>query len=490
MPNWGGPSIVEYFAEHEGYKCGYCKGTDSNYSHGMWAHVLRVLDYEDLINRGWRRSGCYCYKPTMNKTCCPQYTIRCLATEFTLTKSHKKVLKRMSRFLKEGHQKSMNREQNEKSASESSEDGRSEVFPDKAEHLSVQNTKNCSLENGSSFLELRQTTTLETEQPSLSLSPTTKDNLSPCNPPLKKAKIRRLERKLAKQANMPQNTHPALQSQSKIPKSKNPKNEIKTLEDFLTTPGDSQHTLEVRLVQTHPRSPEFEATLAESHAIYKKYQTVIHKDKPDEVTLPKFERFLVNSPLEVAVKSSQMPHGYGSFHQQYWLDGKLIAVGVVDILPQCLSSVYFYYDPEYSFLSLGNYASLREIAFVRQIQQTNAYFKYYYMGFYIHTCTKMRYKGNYQPSFLLCPETYRWHPFPSCTPRLDQAKYVRYTTDPEAKDADAEISPNEVLVLYRRQAMRYTSYHSISRKRDEAEVREYASLVGMSLAKHVLLYRS
>jgi arginine-tRNA-protein transferase len=56
-------------------------------------------------------------------------------------------------------------------------------------------------------------------------------------------------------------------------------------------------------------------------------------------------------------------HGvkYGSFHQQYWLDGKLIAVGVVDILPSCVSSVYFFYDPEYSYLSLGTYAALRYV---------------------------------------------------------------------------------------------------------------------------------
>jgi hypothetical protein len=26
--------------------------------------------------------------------------------------------------------------------------------------------------------------------------------------------------------------------------------------------------------------------------------------------------------------------GYGSFHQQYWLDGQLVAVGVVDVLPR------------------------------------------------------------------------------------------------------------------------------------------------------------
>ena len=32
----------------------------------------------------------------------------------------------------------------------------------------------------------------------------------------------------------------------------------------------------------------------------------------------------------------------GSFHQQYWLDDRLIAVVVPDLLPDCVSSVYFY----------------------------------------------------------------------------------------------------------------------------------------------------
>jgi arginine-tRNA-protein transferase len=55
------------------------------------------------------------------------------------------------------------------------------------------------------------------------------------------------------------------------------------------------------------------------------------------------------------------PQGYGSFHQQYWMDGKLVAVGVIDVLPRCVSSVYFYYDPELAQLSLGTYASLRHV---------------------------------------------------------------------------------------------------------------------------------
>ena len=54
-----------------------------------------------------------------------------------------------------------------------------------------------------------------------------------------------------------------------------------------------------------------------------------------------------------------LPHGYGSFHQHYLLDGKIIAVGVLDILPASVSSVYLYYDPDYSFLGLGVYSALR-----------------------------------------------------------------------------------------------------------------------------------
>ncbi|MEQ2188606.1 hypothetical protein GOODEAATRI_016807 [Goodea atripinnis] len=51
--------------------------------------------------------------------------------------------------------------------------------------------------------------------------------------------------------------------------------------------------------------------------------------------------------------------GYGSFHQQYWLDGRIVAVGVIDILPTCVSSVYLYYHPDFASLSLGSYSALR-----------------------------------------------------------------------------------------------------------------------------------
>ena len=73
-------SIVEWCGtpvEEGGSRCGYCKSPDTCYTNdGMWAHVMSPSDYQDLIDRGWRRSGLYCYKPNMKKTCCPMYTIR------------------------------------------------------------------------------------------------------------------------------------------------------------------------------------------------------------------------------------------------------------------------------------------------------------------------------------------------------------------------------------------------------------------------------
>lgn len=70
--------------------------------------------------------------------------------------------------------------------------------------------------------------------------------------------------------------------------------------------------------------------------------------------------------------------------------------------------------------------------------------QYYYMGFYIHTCQKMRYKASYNPSFLLCPEVYTWHPVGECKARLDHSKYCRFNDDPFAYDEDGGDVLNEV----------------------------------------------
>lgn len=52
-------------------------------------------------------------------------------------------------------------------------------------------------------------------------------------------------------------------------------------------------------------------------------------------------------------RPDHLPEKYGAYHQLYRLDGKLIAMGVIDILPNCVSSVYFMYEKEWERFSLG-----------------------------------------------------------------------------------------------------------------------------------------
>jgi len=95
----------------------------------------------------------------------------------------------------------------------------------------------------------------------------------------------------------------------------------------------------------------------------------------------------------------------------YYLDNKLIAVGVIDLTEACLSSVYFFYDASYKKYQLGILSSLIEIEYVRAMNSHFPKFIYYYLGYYIHNCKKMQYKGQFEPAELLCPLTQLWVSF-------------------------------------------------------------------------------
>ncbi len=127
--------------------------------------------------------------------------------------------------------------------------------------------------------------------------------------------------------------------------------------------------------------------------------------------------------------------GYGAFHQRYYLDGALVAVGVVDILPSCLSSVYVFYDPVFSSqgLDLGKLTALREIQWVQRAAVTSPRLKFYYMGLFVASCSKMRYKASYKPSELRCPLTGAWVPAAVAVPLLDAARPPRSFVGPQGE---------------------------------------------------------
>jgi arginyl-tRNA---protein transferase len=76
------------------------------------------------------------------------------------------------------------------------------------------------------------------------------------------------------------------------------------------------------------------------HKILVKYQTQIHKDPASRWKEPAFKRFLCSGLDRKTVKIGGKTLKLGSFHQCYRLDGKLVAVGVLDLLPHAVSSVY------------------------------------------------------------------------------------------------------------------------------------------------------
>ncbi|XP_028723990.1 arginyl-tRNA--protein transferase 1 isoform X5 [Peromyscus leucopus] len=519
MASWSAPSpsLVEYFEDRSFFHCGYCKNKSGSLSHGMWAHSMTVQDYQDLIDRGWRRSGTYVYKPVMNQTCCPQYTIRCHPLQFQPSKSHKKVLKKMLKFLAKGEiskdnceDEPMDSTMEDAVAGDFALINKLDIKCDlktlssdlKGSIESEEKKKEKSLKKEGSK-ELIHPQAIEEKLGSGEPSHSIKVHIGPkpgkgadlSKPPCRKAKEMRKERKRLKL--MQQNAAGAFegfqaqgQPASLLPKAKS--NQPKSLEDliFESLPENASHKLEVRVVRSSPPSPQFKATFQESYQVYKRYQMVIHKDPPDKPTVSQFTRFLCSSPLEAEHPANGPECGYGSFHQQYWLDGKIIAVGVIDILPYCVSSVYLYYDPDYSFLSLGVYSALREIAFTRQLHEKTSQLSYYYMGFYIHSCPKMRYKGQYRPSDLLCPETYVWVPIEQCLPSLDNSKYCRFNQDPQAVDEGRCKDLDRVRVFHRRAAMPYGVYKNHQEDpSEEATVLEYANLVGQKCSERMLLFR-
>ncbi|KAI0375755.1 hypothetical protein BV20DRAFT_959795 [Pilatotrama ljubarskyi] len=325
--------------------CGYCgppgersRTRSSHHRAECVASQLSCRVYQEMIDRGWRRSGTFCYKPDMKRTCCPQYTIKLDALEFKPSKSQRKLLNRWNRFVLQGDQHD---------------------------------------------------------------------------------------------ADDPMEGSSKGPSQAKQPKGKGKATHVFNLTEDI-------HAGERSFLDEKTPAHTFEVTLEpssfteEKFALYVSYQKEIHHE--DDKKSSSFKRFLVQTPLVPqpieysSTRPEHLPENYGSYHQLYRLDGELIAVGVIDILPNCVSSVYFMYEKKWEKFSLGKLSALREAALAREIHEAGVPdMKYLYLGYYVHSCPKMRYKGDYSPSYLADPEEYTWFPLDKCRPLLDEYHYACFS---------------------------------------------------------------
>jgi arginine-tRNA-protein transferase len=114
--------------------------------------------------------------------------------------------------------------------------------------------------------------------------------------------------------------------------------------------------------------------------LYLRYQSHRHPgggmDDPDP---RKYTQFLIGQ-------------GIDTVFYEIRLDSRLLGVAVTDHLPDGLSAVYTFYDPDEVARGLGTYAILWEIERTRSLE-----LPYLYLGYWIKECPKMAYKADYHP---------------------------------------------------------------------------------------------
>ncbi|KAK5081153.1 Arginyl-tRNA--protein transferase 1 [Lithohypha guttulata] len=327
-----GISILKPLGYQRSKQCGYCKTDNGNSSYYMSCDNMRIDHYQELMDRGWRRSGTTYYKPDLSRSCCPHYTIRLKGADFKAKKEQRSAINKLNDFV---------------------------------------------------------------------LGPEYKRKAAMLCPQSRDAKRQKRDKFDVTEA-----AHRAEYSRLPRPEGKRTGKSI-----------EPAHKFEVTL--------EGDSCTQEKHEVMLRYQTKIHKDPESRWTEASFQRFLCNGLNRQTLKIKGKTMKLGSYHQCYRLDGKLVAVGVLDLMPHAVSSVYLFYDPDYQGWDWGKISALHEIAFTLEKG-----YQYYYMGYYIHTIPKMRYKGRFEPSFLLDPESLEWHSLDNeFRQKLDIRKYVSVSAD-------------------------------------------------------------
>lgn len=549
-------SLVEYMYDADGpkpYKCGYCRSLDTSLTQGLLGYRMTCRDYQDLVDRGFQRSGRYVYRAVMKRTCCPQYVIRMDVTEFTVTKSQRRAIKRFNEYLL--YDKRYD------------EDNRKTPLPmEEGDGPSLSSADACggggldragvspAAMNAGAYMYRPQTVDSDVTKvmessvdredyyvPKANNKPgkpkkTVRPGVGadPNKPPCRKAKLMRMERKAKKLAAKQQMVNTTSDSATKVKgnvkdkaglehtasssstestagsardlgstaseRSKEQrilpqgdKTFAQDLKELLALPNeaDCKHKFETRLVCVNPRSEVFVKTYSESYAVFKKFQMIIHREKEEDSTERHFEEFLVQSPMENEPEGSEnMPCMFGTYHQQYLLDGKIFAVGVIDILPRGILCEYLYYDPDYRFIAPGVYTALHEIAFTQKMFQVNPEMQYYYMGFYVQSCPKMNYKSRYNAGYLLCPETYQYIPITKCVPKLKASPYSRLADEdvPNAKEGCTDSELNMVPLFANMELTTFAGYRLEHGDSSVPLLKEYIDVVGLDIALRMSLF--
>jgi arginine-tRNA-protein transferase len=123
---------------------------------------------------------------------------------------------------------------------------------------------------------------------------------------------------------------------------------------------------------------------AEQFALFKRYLDSRHTGGGmTAMSFVDYEYMVEDTPVQTVLVEYRMTSAEGS---------PLVAVALTDVMPDGLSMVYSFYDPDLPRRGLGNLIILDH---VRQVRLASL--EYVYLGYWVQDSPKMAYKGQFRP---------------------------------------------------------------------------------------------
>lgn len=267
--------VTLYPEEVDNSTCGYCHANKKGRkTYGFVTNGVLPSDYQGLMDRGFRRSGTYVYRPNNMKTCCPCYTIRLDVLQFKMSKNQRNVWNRFQRYL-DGED--WNVKSQDVVISDAVVTPKLPIF-DSLTDAMKNICKEIGVDCDDKVVSSRKNNTGYMSAVTLKLGG---NSLS------KAQEIARKMQTLGFACDVVKPGFINFESKDQISEEK-----------------DSKEKTVVATVQKSPKRGFTVTTVPamfdkEAFEVYKKYQIVIHKDKPEKLKPEQYSNFLCNSPIVV-----------------------------------------------------------------------------------------------------------------------------------------------------------------------------------------------
>ncbi|NKB77748.1 MAG: arginyltransferase [Gammaproteobacteria bacterium] len=143
--------------------------------------------------------------------------------------------------------------------------------------------------------------------------------------------------------------------------------------------------------RTYKRNSDIYTTMVpaefkdEHFDLYKQYQSWRHTgDIMDHDDPMRYKEFMVASSIETAFIEFRLNGERG----------ELVGLAVCDLPDDGLSAVYTFFNPNMAKRSLGTFAIMKQLDYVREME-----LDWVYLGYWIENCKKMNYKTSFKPMF-------------------------------------------------------------------------------------------